>query len=154
MMMRDSTGPVGESEVAAFEAELGASLPASYREFLIEYGGGRPDPDAFDYKDGSEGSSVALFYYMDGDTKNYDSLRNIRRTFAKAIPDSLLVIGHDPGGNQICVGISGDVRGNVIFWDHEFGDVDDLRTAIDEGGLRLIADDFREFLDGLFEFSL
>ena len=32
--------PAAESDVSAFEAEIGASLPADYREFLVKCNGG------------------------------------------------------------------------------------------------------------------
>lgn len=47
-------GPMlSESEIAAFEAEVGATLPADYREFLLTWNGGRPVPDTIDVPSGS-----------------------------------------------------------------------------------------------------
>lgn len=56
----------------------------------------------------------------------------------------------DPFGNAICLGISGNERGKVYFWDHEMEPDDDwdgrLETA---GNVQLIADSFTEFVAGL-----
>ena len=39
--------------------------------------------------------------------------------FEDRISRNFLVIGCDPGGNQICLSAAGEDSGKVYFWDHE-----------------------------------
>ena len=34
------------------------------------------------------------------------------------MPESLIPLGDDGRGNQICLGVSGDETGKVFYWDH------------------------------------
>lgn len=42
-------GPTSGTEIAAFEAGIGNSLPDDFRRFLLEHNGGSPRPDAFTF---------------------------------------------------------------------------------------------------------
>jgi hypothetical protein len=40
-------GPTSPETLAKFEQYIGHPLPAEYRDFLLRFNGGHPDPDAF-----------------------------------------------------------------------------------------------------------
>jgi hypothetical protein len=63
------------------------------------------------------------------------------------VPAGFLPLAVDPGGNLICLVISGTNTGKVYFWDHE--------EEVEEGqqpgysNVYLIANSFNEFLNSL-----
>ena len=85
------------------------------------------------------------FYAIyDGDYDNFEK----QFLFCKAnglLPDTMVAVADDPGGNMICLSVSGIDTNSVYFWDHEATD-DDKRV-----NLHLIADSFAEFLAGLYQ---
>lgn len=40
-------------------------------------------------------------------------------TYRGRIPDGVLPIADDAGGNQVCLAVAGEFPGSVWFWDHE-----------------------------------
>jgi hypothetical protein len=58
-------------------------------------------------------------------------------------PGEVISIGDDPGGNQICIGISGKYIRNIYFWDHETE-----CTAMSD--LVLLSDSFDKFFNNLY----
>jgi hypothetical protein len=57
----------------------------------------------------------------------------------------------DAFGNALCLGVAGDLRGRVYFWDHEKAPAAGawngrLETA---ANVRLLAESFTEFVAGL-----
>ena len=65
------------------------------------------------------------------------------------MPEELVPIAHDPGGNQICIAVAGPKTGAVYFWDHEEEADDDETPGYDN--VYLIANSFNEFLNSLTE---
>jgi hypothetical protein len=61
----------------------------------------------------------------------------------------------DPFGNAICLGIRGEHRGRVYFWDHEREpDADEWNGEVQTAGnLQLLADSFTDFVAGLADQS-
>lgn len=118
--LMDGVRQLTEAEVAGFEETLPASLPEDYREFLKKTNGGRISlehdlrtPVASNGYGGFMGPLVV--FGIDGK----HSFQEEMRCFSGGIPTELLVIASDCFGNGICIGISGDARGKVYFWDHE-----------------------------------
>lgn len=135
---------VGREAINLFERFLEGKLSKEYREFLLQYNGGKPDPCDFDLADDS--SCIQEFYKLNS-VNNWDDLLEIYRTFKGRIPKTLLSIACDPGGNQICLAISGRDFGKVFFWDHE---KENLSNA-EADQLEKIADSFSDFLNCLYE---
>lgn len=130
-------GPLEAARLEAFESSIGARLPDDFRRFLIDHNGGRP---ALDHVLDAEGDdSLAC---LDGAYGLHDGpeSRRLESTFAAlrdALPAGLVAFGNDPGGNQFCIGIAGEHRGRVYFWDHE------------AAGLMPLGESFAEFLSRL-----
>jgi hypothetical protein len=120
--IEEAPGPPPDGERAIERVEqalIGDRLPDPYRRFLLTHNGGTPDPAGFVYADESgpyTDSEVARFMGI-GDT-NYD-LEEWSEIYRGRMPEELLPIAVDPGGNVICLAIAGANRGAVYFWDHE-----------------------------------
>ena len=151
--------PLTSEDVAAFEREIGHTLPGDYRRFLETcnggYVGGRfwfvgPTPE--------DESADAGVHHVGGlrDDHDYLSLRDNRHAYQVEedwIRRGLIWIADDPFGNAICLGLEGLARGRIYFWDHENMPAPDewdgeVETA---GNLQLLAESFTEFVAGLRE---
>jgi hypothetical protein len=57
----------------------------------------------------------------------------------------------DPFGNGICIGLTGEHRGRMYFWDHECApDPDEWDGSADTTeNVTLVANSFTEFVGGL-----
>jgi len=129
-----------------FEALLGTRLPDEYRQFLLQHNGGKPTPSVFMIS-ADEGDAMLHHVYGLHDGPLHIRLDRARQTYLDRMPRSLFPIADDPGGNAICLGISGNERGKVYFWDHEM--------EADEGdeptfeNVYLVAESFASFLKSL-----
>jgi hypothetical protein len=151
-MQYGSDRRVTVADVEAMEAELGARLPEGYREFLFRYNGGRPEPCGFRIAANAgtgfnERCSVHSFYGI-GTGHVYDDIMIARSLSCNDLPGELLAIGNDPGGQMICIGLRGEVRNRVYWW--QWGDVNDRHDHPWEY-LSLISDSFDKFIEGLEE---
>lgn len=151
-------GPTTEAQVAAFEEYIGHPLPTEYREFLLQYNGGHPDPDAFLLNmDSEEQEDIVMCFFPlcdpppDSEEDEgpeglrkwplrcaWDDLQSDLENLEEIEPEEpLLPIGTDGSGNYFCVVLEGSRRGSVVFFDHETS-----------GGI-LLGDSFPQFLASL-----
>ncbi len=80
-----------------------------------------------------------------------NTLGSYRVCYETRIPRDLLWIMDDPFGNAICLGLRGECRGKIYFWDHKHepavgkwdGEVDTAENVT------LIAASFTDFVNGL-----
>lgn len=141
-----SKGNVSEKQLLDLESKFGIKLPEDYRNFLKKYNGGYPQPDGFDFANGEDGSSVDKFLEI-SDSVN-ESIIEYFNNYKDRIPENYFPIAKDPGGNLILIGIN-NADSKVYFWDHE--------NEIEEGdipsmdNMHLIACNFKEFIDSLYE---
>jgi hypothetical protein len=154
----DKTSPPGpEKEIARFEAEIGARLPEDYRQFLVACNGGLVGGMLWFRGPTAEGGTAdAGINHIGGFREEpHFSLDWARECYQDdddlRIPRELLWIMDDPFGNAICLGVSGQHRGRVFFWDHEEEpDPEDWDGSIETAGnLQLLANSFTEFVAGL-----
>jgi hypothetical protein len=113
-------GPVEPARLRAFEARIGAALPEDYRAFVLAHNGGCPVPCDF-LISAAEGESSLHHTYGLHDGPAYLRLDDALDSYGPQLPEGLLPIADDPGGNAICLGLVGAARGRVYFWDHETG---------------------------------
>ena len=138
-------GPADLVRLAAFEAHLGAVLPADYRQFLLAHNGGDFLPDQIILPGRSEpyaaiGSAFGLY---DGPY----ALETVFRNVVGEVPADLLPFAEDAGGNLFCVGIRGAHYGRIYYWDHELS-----TPGAEEPGwnnLTLLAGSFGTFVAAL-----
>jgi hypothetical protein len=135
-------GSLDKTKLHSFEASLGFRLPADYRKFLIEFNGGKPDPEFFWIIENQDGTGVQQFYGLHDGPEPF-SIDTYAGENRYGIPYGLLVIGDDGVGNYMCIGINEDNFGKVFFLDHEVHPFHDLNSM---EGVKKIADSFDEFL--------
>jgi hypothetical protein len=143
--------PPSQDAMAAFEAESGATLPDDYRWFLLQSNGGCLRGH---YCFENEAAFVRVNSV--GGLQGAHSLRAARACYQGhpvRIPRALLWIMDDLGGNAVCLGLSGQHRGRVYFWDHdEEPDPDEWHGEVETAGnIRLLAESFTQFVAGLRE---
>jgi hypothetical protein len=149
------TPPPSPDQVEAFEAEIGTRLPDDYRQFLLRSNGGKINWHEFQgpTPEGQEWNTVIDQVGGLRDERDL-SLRLARRIYQGRdlqIPRALLWIMGDPGGNAMCLGLTGKYRGRVYFWIHDEqpspeewdGEVE---TA---GNVILLANSFIDFVAGI-----
>lgn len=158
--------PMSEDEISALESTLPGQFPASYGAFLKTYGAAsfgeyidfepiEPLPATIS----STGKGHISHFYGAKSSRYKDnmSLERNFRVYRGRMPESLIPIGNDGVGNQICLGVDGDERGKVYFWDHH--DEWDEDDYLDSGepvppdlkfsNVYQIADSFDDFLQRL-----
>jgi len=111
--------PLTNDDLADLERTLRAALPSQYRGFLLRNNGGIPSPDTVDV-DGVPGSptDVQVFFGIGRPVESSDLSWN-RQTFSDRLPDRMLPIACDSGGNLFCLSLSGEDAGSVIYVDLE-----------------------------------
>lgn len=139
-------GPLTEERLARFEARIGQVLPADYRAFLLRHNGGRPVPATFVIS-AEEGTDTLHHTYGLHDGPSYFNLEHAYETHQGRVPAGLLAIADDPGGNAICLGIGGEHRGGVYFWDHEREAEEEAPPSFDN--VTPVAPSFAAFLAAL-----
>ncbi|MCA9231165.1 MAG: SMI1/KNR4 family protein [Planctomycetales bacterium] len=138
--------PASENDIAAFEAEIGHPLPDDYRRFLAGCNGGFLG-GRFWYHEGDAG-----IHHIGGfRDESYFSLRWTRDCYGDRIPKELIWIMDDPFGNAICLGLEGDARGKIYFWDHEEEpDPEEWDGSVATAdNVSLLTNSFTEFVAGL-----
>lgn len=145
--------PLSVKEIEQIEAKIGEDLPDAYRRMLVTYGG-LSFNDVF-YHDPKVGQPTRFGWFFD-----YSELVDAVKSYAEAIPENMIPVGEDGGGNLYCLGIAGGDRNKVFFHDHCIGWQADAEKYIERGepvpaGLRyqtvyLIGESFESFILGLF----
>ncbi|HWG43465.1 MAG TPA: SMI1/KNR4 family protein, partial [Gemmataceae bacterium] len=131
------------AQVAAFEKYIGHPLPTEYREFLFQYNGGHPDPDAFLLDNGSaaqEDIVLCFFPMLDLglgpiECEEIEELRtwplhcawddlqsDLENVYEMELEEPLLPVGTDGSSNYFCVVLAGNRAGSVVFLDHEMAE--------------------------------
>ncbi|MCG7586875.1 SMI1/KNR4 family protein [Photobacterium sp. OFAV2-7] len=145
-------GPVSEGEIGILEGFLGSNFPKDYRCFMLEHNGGTPFPDMFKIPtEGNRGNSflVDSFYPIHSKRSTHNLIWYLKE-YSDRIPNELMAIGQDPGGNQICIAISGKNYGSIYFWDHELECDGEPPSYVN---VYFISSSFTEFLGCLSEFD-
>lgn len=150
----DERGPViSEGDVRAFESKIGATLPADYRDFLLQVNGGRT------------AQSHTTFGLRKGETilnslhslKEPDEQFDLETWWAKhRVPDELLLVGYDDGGNHVCLVIRGEHLGEVWYFDVLNERPEDANPRVPWHNRRdfiRLAGTFREFMSSLTELN-
>jgi hypothetical protein len=112
-----------EQDVAAFEKEIGTSLPDDFRVLLLANNGGYPENDCFEY--GDDFSFVLQELYSLADILSRYEDRADPRSDSRDIPQELLVIGCSLCGDDLCLGLRAPHRDKVFWINHEYRDPDE-----------------------------
>lgn len=144
--------PAPPEELADYERAIGHRLPDDYRRFLVDCNGGFIGGRYWFQGKGPDGRDVEAGVHHIGGFRDesYFSLTWHRGCSEGRIPSALVWIHDDPFGNAICLGVAGEHRGRVYFWDHENEPDEDWDGSVEAAGnLTLLADSFTEYVAGL-----
>lgn len=123
-------GILAPARLVAFEETLGASLPEPYRAHMLDHNGG--------YVRGARQLNIMHHVFGIHNGPDWARFPDRARIYDGLVPQRLLPIADDPGGNLICISLSGSDRGAICFWDHE-------RASDPIGGVTMLAPDFAAF---------
>ena len=151
--MENTQPPAPESELAAFEAKVGCRLPDDYRSFLVASNGGYVGGRLWFMGVTPNGASAEAGVHHVGGlrTESYFSLTQRLECYRDRIPCELLWIMDDPFGNAVCIGLTGNYRGRIYFWDHEREpDSEEWDGSADSAeNLTPLTNTFTDFVTGL-----
>ena len=151
MKMLEINGGLAPEKVDALEKEFNLHLPADYRQFLLEVGGGVADEDEYNeirVEDLNDAISVAVLYGI-GNQPAHCSIEKAMRDYSDEIPSNSVIIGCEYFGSYLVLECDGENAG-VWFWD----DCCEYEATTEEFGVYFVADSFTEFinlLDGKLE---
>ena len=112
-------GPAVEmSELLDFEVALGATLPQTFRRFLLECNGGLPEPNVVDVKNlpGSP-TDIQVFFGVRRAIETSTLAWNLAVIRERFPNFRLLPIACDSGGNYFCLSLEVGNYGVVLFLD-------------------------------------
>ncbi|GEM_PF-840965 len=136
-----------EGEIIDIQKKYNITLPLEYKLFVLKYGNSYIKDNIF-YKaiekspwtpeDGFD--SLGFFYGLENDSKD---LRKMIEAYLGRISDNLIPIADCDGGNELCIGVKGNSKGKVYFWNHENQNV---ISAENTKNLYLVAESFSDFV--------
>ena len=137
-------GPVQASDISQFETHNNSELPVDYKNFLIKYNGGRPNPNVVP----SVQSDVQWIYGM-VDEPYYASIFQHIDIFQKRIPSWYFPIANDSGGNLYLMSLYHENYGLIAFWRHE----EETDGVADQyfDNMSIVANSFTDFLNQLVD---
>jgi hypothetical protein len=149
--LRGSYLPLSLNELEGFEKEL-APFPTDYREFLLKYGYAVFDKEVKFIPIDSRFAEISpdgwatldLFYGATYDNDQWDpnSMRANIENMKGRMPTSMIPIASS-GNDHVCLGIAGDDRNKVFYWDRED------EPTVDYHNVYIIANSFGEFVCSL-----
>ena len=153
MLLINSAEQIKAEDIAEFENEVGIKFPEDYKRFMLKSNGGTPKEewlyDFFDEVTEADNTSVIreFFSLFSDDTVKMGNLKKIYKTmtYEEMIPDDMLPIADDPGGNVIAISLNKDDYGYMYFINHEYDDLDTGYLVKSK-----IAESMSDFLDVLY----
>lgn len=105
--------PFSNQNLAQIQDKIGDSLPEAYKEFLLTYG-----RSMFSGEVNCTPQGDPLYF---GWFYGFNELVDAVDTFGGVLPETIIPIGDDGGGNQFCLGVNGNDFGKVYFHNHGIG---------------------------------
>ncbi|WP_046226783.1 SMI1/KNR4 family protein [Paenibacillus dauci] len=127
-------------DIRKFEAKYFLKLPEQYVDFLLKHNGGYPEKSIFKISN-EEGESVVNKFYGVGNMKG--NLGKVFEVLDGELPTGFISIANDPGGNEICIGISERYFGEVYFWIHDIESEEEMDNMV------FFKSNFNDFFDNL-----
>ena len=140
--------PVGEADLAAWEAERGVRLPEDYRRFLLRTNGGFLRPFAFELTiedDAVPGAVHALDHLFDWKQVSRQTQEDIA-AHLRTTPPGWLAVGITEGELFVMLSLEAQTYGSVALW------VSDYSTPWGQppnDRIHSLASSFEAFLDML-----
>lgn len=137
---------ISETDIAEAESAIGATLPADYRAFLLQYNGGEIEPALFRFTyqdDGDDGEGeITSFQSIGADDPPADLVSTVLfQRDELDLPKHLVPIAFC-NEDEVLLAVSGDDAGKVYYWYM-------IESGFDGDHFEFIANSFQQFLDGL-----
>jgi hypothetical protein len=142
--MENSNRKLTKEEVEQFEKNNNIKLTEKYKNFLLRWNGGSPEPCLFDI---SKEQGASVLNEFNGIDAEYNDLEEVIDIYEFRLPEGFIPIADDPGGNVICLGTKAPYGDHIYFWDHE----QESDTPDDMSNMYFLASDIDEFLNMLYE---
>ena len=130
--------PVSPGELERLESEWGVKLPEEYKEVVSLHQGMTPRPSGFKVGRGANAFSVLLTVSRHEGKESY-SIPQVYQVIRSYVPQGVYPFGGTPGGEDLCFDYSGSAEHPRV-----------VLVAVDTT-IHVVANSFREFLDGLFD---
>jgi hypothetical protein len=135
-----SWGKNDETAIVQLEKEIGFSVPADYRTFLLNNNGGRVDDELFFVEGLSQDVMMDVFYGITHRNQAL-TLSYWLKEYGDELQENTLIIGTDPGGGMLTYITAGEDKG-VYYWDHaHFFE----SSTEEDGNTYFVADSFADF---------
>ena len=139
-----------ESEIETLENRYNIRLHRDHKRLLLLCNGGQTDKCLSHFKNNGTIKRCILNWLLSISDDEYDNLERYIKTFKinqKRLPDNLIPIANDPGGNLFCISTHGDDEGKIYFWEHEFEVEDDQKPNY--SNVFFVANNLENFIDNL-----
>jgi hypothetical protein len=150
MMNFKALGGASEQSVAAFEQQIGFTLPADYRQFLVENNGAEFFDQTFFVQDLDKEVMLQVLFGVTNPTSRGLTLGYWLSEYEDELEPGTLIIGKDPGGSFLIYTVAGDDKG-LYYWDKNYLFP---QSSESEGNAYFIADTFTELRDLLRTYNL
>jgi hypothetical protein len=117
--------PFSEENIARLQKKVSAPLPEVYKQFLMTYG-----RSMFSAEINCRPHEGPLYF---GWFYGFSELMDAVETYREVLPETLIPIGDDGGGNQFCLGVKGKDSGKIYFHDHSIGWHSDAEAYLRRG---------------------
>jgi hypothetical protein len=105
--------PLSAAEVARIGEAIGADLPEDYKQFLVRFG-----RSTFNAEVNCTPVAKPLYFgWFFGYAELVEAFDNLR----DLLPETVIAIGDDGGGNAFCLGVRPPDADKVYFHNHGFG---------------------------------
>jgi ankyrin repeat protein/predicted DNA-binding WGR domain protein len=134
-----------QQQIKALEKRIGCKLPEEYRDFLMKYNGGRPNP-RFVRVPGIKGIAnvgVDTLFHLQPSQRGVDELSHEIARCQKLLPQGHLPIAGS--SDLFTLSLKPKTFGAVYWWFHETDEADDDGNYLESAG-HLLAGSFDEFL--------
>lgn len=146
--VKETARKLSEKDIEELELGLNVILPENYKQFLMQYNGGRPVPDCYPIE-GLKNNPYGGIHFFFGIHREIDS-GNLSWNYTVMegrLPKGFLPIASDGSGDILCLALSGKNEGRIFFWDY-YGELNPPTFE----NLYFVANSFEELLDRLFVF--
>jgi len=139
-------------QIIEIEKYAGLNFPQEYTEHLLQHNGGQPSPNTFKFNENGNWTESCIDWFLAIYDGEFDNLKDYIWDYKfeeKRLPNHMLPIAHDPGGNLICISCGLKDKGYIYFWDHE-NEVDySSSDDSDYSNLYLVSETFNGFINNL-----
>ncbi len=135
-------------DIREVEKKYQFTFPEEIRRHYLAFNGGKPKRCIF--KDDESEYLVQKFFPIKFHNKNtggtLESVIGMLKVTDKILPDWLIPLGVDPGGNLFCFSVKEGEEGAIYFWYHEYECGEDP-----EDHICFLADSLKSFVEGMAE---